>query len=296
MRFFNASSAYAKDAFSFYVIFFNFNDLFTVQHDKMRLLVRLQRLDSELFEVLSAQRGLPEEINDLKGQANAYTSILDARKKRHDENEVQKRLFTSEIQSSQEKIKKYKDAQTTARNNKEYDALSKQIEYEEIEIKKAESKIKAIDEDYQRQLDLEAKGKQLLDENNDDEVTDDMMPTAHLQTRLKAIESEVEEKSNELTDIINETQSDINALNEKIKAQRALILESDKHALSKFDALRSSGIENVVVKFARGACGGCNSRVPASKHAAIHQGGFYTCEACGRIVVHERFFEGTMSD
>lgn len=262
----------------------------------MRRLVRLQRLDSELFDVLSAQRGLPEEINDLKEKANTYVSILSARKKKHDESEVQKRLLTSEIQTSQEKIKKYKEAQTSARNNKEYDALSKQIEYEEIEIKKAESKIKAIDEDYQRQLDLEAKGKALLDENNIDDVTDEMMPTAYLQTRLKAIESEIEEKSNELTDIINETQSEINALNEKIKTQRALILQSDKHALSKFDALRSGGIQNVVVKFARGACGGCNSQVPLSKYAMIYQGDFYTCESCGRIVVHERFFTEPMND
>ncbi len=262
----------------------------------MRLLVRLQRLDSELFDVLSEQRGLPEEINDLKAQAATYAEILSARKKRHDEGEVQKRLLASDIQSAQEKIKKFKEAQTTARNNKEYDALSKQIEYQEIEIKTAEAKIKAIDEAHQRQLDLEAKGKALLDENNDDEVTHDMMPTSHLQMRLKAIESELENKSNELTTIIQETQSDIDALNEKIKAQRTLILQSDKHALSKYDALRSGGIQNVVVKFARGACGGCNSRVPASKHAIIHQGGFYTCEACGRIVVHERFFEETMTD
>ncbi len=262
----------------------------------MSLLVRLQRLDSELFEVLSEQRGLPEEINELKVQASAYAAILDARKKRYDEGEVQKRLLMSEIQSSQEKIKRYKEAQTTARNNKEYDALSKQIEYEEIEIKKAEAKIKAIDEEHQRQLELEAKGKTLLDENNDDEVTEEMMPTEYLQMRLKTIESEVEEKSNELTSIISETQSDIDALNEKIKAQRTLILQSDKHALSKYDALRSGGIQNVVVKFHRNACGGCNSRVPASKHAIIHQGGFYTCEACGRIVVHERFFEEAMTD
>ncbi len=262
----------------------------------MRLLVRLQRLDSELFEVLSEQRGLPEEINDLKVQATAYAAILNARKKKHDESEVQKRLLAAEIQAAQEKIKKYKDAQTSARNNKEYDALSKQIEFEELEIKKAESKIKAIDEEHQRQLDLEANGKALLDENNFDEVTDEMMPTEYLQTRIKSIESEIEEKSSELTAIIKETQSEIDALNEKIKAQRALILQSDKHALSNFDALRSGGIQNVVVKFARGACGGCNSRVPASKHATIHQGGFYTCEACGRIVVHERFFEETMND
>ncbi|MFQ3598702.1 MAG: C4-type zinc ribbon domain-containing protein [Chloroherpetonaceae bacterium] len=277
----------------------------------MSLLVRLQRLDSELFDVLSAQRGLPEEINDLKGQATAYASILNARKKKHDESEVQKRLLTSEIQTSQEKIKKYKDAQTSARNNKEYDALSKQIEYEEIEIKKAESKIKAIDEDYQRQRDLEAKGEALLDENNDEDVTDEMMPTEYLQKRLKALESEVAEKSNELTDIINETQSDIDALNEKIKAQRTLILQLDKHVLSKYDALRSAGIQNVVVQSKSNKktdkkdktstvtdmfCGGCNFKVPASQHTLIRRGGLYICESCGRIIVSEELFKEDFND
>ncbi len=282
-----------------------------MQHDKIRLLVRLQCLDTELFDVLSKQRGLPEEINDLKERATAYAAILNARKKRLDESEVQKRLLASEIQSSQEKIKKYKEAQTTARNNKEYDALSKQIEFEEIEIKKAESKIKSIDEDHQRQLALEAKGKALLDENNDSEVTDEMLPTEYLQTRLKAIESEVEKKSNELTTIIAETQSDINTLREKIDALRALILQSDKHALSKYDALRSNGIQNVVVQSKSNTkldkkdktstvtdmfCGGCNFKVPASQHTLIRRGGLYICESCGRIIVSEQLFKEDLND
>ncbi len=288
-----------------------------MQQDKTRLFVRLQRLDSELFDILGEQRGLPEEINNLKEQAMKYAAILNARKQWLDNSEVQKRLLLSEIQTSQEKIKKYKNAQTSARNNKEYDALSKQIEYEEIEIKKAESKIKAIDEDYQRQRDLEIKGKTLLDENNMAEVTDEMMPTAYLQMRLKAIESEVEEKSNELTDIINETQSDINALNEKIQAVRNLILQSDKFLLSKYDALRSGGIQNVVVqskitdksdkkdkadKKNKTAttidmfCGGCNFKVPASQHTLIRRGGLYICESCGRIIVSEEFFKEDLND
>ncbi len=263
----------------------------------MRLLVRLQRLDSKLFDVLSEQRGLPEEIDSLKAQAAVYHQILLERKKRHDALEVQKRLLASAIQSSQEKIKKYKDAQTTARNNKEYDALSKQIEYEEMEIKKAEAQIKSINEEQQRQLELEAKGQAILDDgHHDDEITDEMMPTDYLKKRLKAIESEVEAKSKELASIIEATQPDITALKEKIEAQRALILQLDKYALSRYDTLRSSGIQNVVVKFHRNACSGCNSRVPASKLAIIHQGGFYTCEMCGRIVVHERFFEEEIGD
>ncbi len=273
-----------------------------MKHDTIRHLVRLQQLDNRLFDVLSQQCGLPEEITNLKAKATSYTSILSARKRRYDESEVQKRLLASEIQLSQEKIKKYKDAQITARNNKEYDALSRKIEDEETEIKKAESKIKAIDDERQRQLELEAKGKELLEQSGDsyfdlDDITDDdMKPTEHLLERLKAIESEVEEKSKELMAIIQETQPAIDLLNEKIKAQRLLLLQSDKHLLSKFDTLRSSGIQNVVVKFARGACGGCNSYVPASKHATIRQGELYICETCGRIVVDAKFFDETVDD
>lgn len=262
----------------------------------MSLLVRLQRLDSELFEVLSEQRGLPEEISELKQQAKSYADILAARKKRRDEGEIQRRLLQMEIQAAQEKIKKYKEAQTTARNNKEYDALSKQIEYEELEIKKAENKIKAIDDGELRQLELEAKGKTLLDENNFDELTEEMLPTEHLQARVKSLEAEAAQKTKELEAIISETQADIDALNEKIQAQRARILQVDKQMLAKYDALRSGGIQNVVVKFYREACSGCNSRVPASKRAIIHQGGFYACEACGRIVVHERYFAEALQD
>lgn len=262
----------------------------------MSLLVRLQRLDSDLFEVLSEQRGLPEEISELKQQAKSYADILAARKKRRDEGEIQRRLLQMEIQAAQEKIKKYKEAQTTARNNKEYDALSKQIEYEELEIKKAENKIKAIDDGELRQLELEAKGKTLLDENNFDELTEEMLPTEHLQARVKSLEAEAAQKTKELEAIISETQADIDALNEKIQAQRARILQVDKQMLAKYDALRSGGIQNVVVKFYREACSGCNSRVPASKRAIIHQGGFYACEACGRIVVHERYFAEALQD
>ncbi|MCS6989463.1 MAG: hypothetical protein NZM06_08095 [Chloroherpetonaceae bacterium] len=267
----------------------------------MALLVRLQRLDSELFEILSEQRGLPEEIDELRAQAQSYANILAARKKRRDEGEVQRRLLLSEIQASQEKIKKYKEAQTQARNNKEYDALSKQIEFEELEIKKAENKIKAIDDAELRQMELEAKGKSLLDENNFDELTDDMLPTEHLQSRIKSLEAEASAKAKELERIISATQADIDALTEKIKAQRDLMLRGDKGALAKqmlakYDALRSGGVQNVVVKFVREACGGCNSRVPASKRAIIHRGGFYACETCGRLVVDERYFAEAVQD
>ncbi len=262
-----------------------------MEHDKTRLLVDLQLLDNELFNVLSEQRGLPEEIHNLKEQATAYADILKARKKRLDESEVQKRLLTSEIKASQEKIKKYKDAQTSARNNKEYDALSKQIEFEELEIKKAESKIKSIDDERQHQLELEAAGKALLEENNDSDITDEMLPTEYLKQRIIAIESEIEEKSRMLNSIIQNTQSQINALKEKIRAQRNLLSSIDRQVLSKYDTLRSGGIQNVVVKFDRNACSGCNSRVPASKHAVIFRGGFYLCEFCGRIVVHADFFK-----
>ncbi|MCW8799134.1 MAG: hypothetical protein OQK66_09235, partial [Prosthecochloris sp.] len=53
----------------------------------------------------------------------------------------------------------------------------------------------------------------------------------------------------------------------------------------------SGSIQNAVVKLHRQACSGCNTRVPTNRHTLIVQGGFYLCESCGRMVVHERLFE-----
>ncbi|MDW8019992.1 MAG: hypothetical protein RMI34_07950 [Chloroherpetonaceae bacterium] len=254
-------------------------------------LVKLQLLDDELDAVLSEQKGLPEEIAALAEQIEAISRQLEARQKRIEDNQAKRTSLRAAIKESQEKIKKYKDAQTKARNNKEYDALSKQIEFEEQEIKRAEAQIKAIEDMEERIAQMEQKGKELLAENRYDEITPDMYPTDELKKNLAEVEAEHKRKQKELNTIIKNTQNEVDELRKKIEKQREIVSKHLKQVLAKYDQLRRGNIQNVVVKFSRNACGGCNTRVPASRHAFIFQGGFYSCETCGRIVVHERLFE-----
>ncbi len=257
----------------------------------LHLIIRLQQLDDDLSLVLSEQKGLPEEITSLDEQVKSLSLQLGAREKRRDETLAKKTQLRADILAAQEKIKKYKDTQTKARNNKEYDALSKQIEYEEQEIKKSESQIRSIEETEEQIAQLEKKGKELLAENRYDEVTPDMVPTDTLKKMLSDVQAEVKTKREELDSIIKSTQAEVDDLVSKVEKHRALFSGENRLILSKYDHLRKGGISNVVVKFSRNACSGCNTRVPASRHAGIIQGNFYSCESCGRIVVHERLFE-----
>ncbi|PIO48950.1 MAG: hypothetical protein CMR00_02410 [[Chlorobium] sp. 445] len=263
----------------------------TVEKNPLLHIIKLQLLDDELDAILSEQKGLPEEISALEAQIAELSRQLEQRAKRLEENQAKRIALRTEIKDAQEKIKKYKDAQTKARNNKEYDALSKQIEFEEQEIKRAESQIRAIEALEEQFEQLEQKGKELLAENRYDELTPDMYPTDELKKHLAEAEAEHKRKQKELNTIIKNTQAEVDELRKKIKKQREVVQAHLKHVLVKYDQLRRGNVQNVVVKFSRNACSGCNTRVPASRHAFIFQGGFYSCETCGRIVVHERLFE-----
>ncbi|NTV46459.1 MAG: hypothetical protein HGB11_08070 [Chlorobiales bacterium] len=266
-----------------------------MDHNKLKLVVRLQQLDDELDVILDEQKGLPEEISALEEDIASITRQLEVRRKRADENRSRRSLLSGEIAKAQEKINKYKESQKSARNNKEYDSLSKQIEYEEQEIKKAESEVRRIEESETRQAELEEKGRSFVEENRYDEVTEDMMPTDMLEKQLTDVSKEAKHKKDELNRIIEETEDEVKEIQGKIERQRLIISKEAKQILAKYDHLRNGGVLNAVVKLHRHACSGCNTRVPTNRHAFILQGGFYSCESCGRIVVHERLFEEALS-
>jgi len=219
-----------------------------VDHTKINLLVRLQHLDNQIESIVSLQKGLPEEIDALDEDLVFTTRQIESRKKIADDHLKTRSRLHETINECKNKILNFKEKQTLARNNKEYDALSKQIEYEEKEIAQAE-------------------------------------------IQLQDLKKQVDQKKEELESIVIETAEDVNSLKKKVKEQRALITTEAKRLLDKYDHLRSGVLNNAVVKLNRNACSGCNTRVPTNRHTMIVQGGFYLCESCGRIVVHERLFE-----
>lgn len=262
-----------------------------MDHTKINLLVRLQHLDNQIENIISLQKGLPEEITALDEDLAFTKRQIEARKKIADDHLKLRQKLNETINECREKIRTFKEKQTLARNNKEYDALSKQIEYEEKEISQAEIQLQDIAHAEQRTLETQQKGRQLIDENRYDEITEEMMPDDVLMQQLEDLSRQVGQKKEELQGIVIETADEVDTLNKKISEQRELIMSEAKRLLDKYDHLRSGVLQNAVVKLNRNACSGCNTRVPTNRHTMIVQGGFYLCESCGRIVVHERLFD-----
>lgn len=262
-----------------------------MDHTKINLLVRLQHLDNQIESIVSLQKGLPEEIDALAEDLVFTTRQLESRKKIADEQLVRRTHLHETINECKNKILNFKEKQTLARNNKEYDALSKQIEYEEKEIAQAEIQLQDIVHTIQKAEEIQKKGRQLITENRYDEITEEMMPDDVLHQQLDDLKKQLEQKREELESIVIETAEDVDALKKRVAEQRKQINAEAARLLDKYDHLRSGTLRNAVVKLNRNACSGCNTRVPTNRHTMIVQGGFYLCESCGRIVVHERLFE-----
>ena len=262
-----------------------------MDHTKINLIVRLQHIDNMIESIMSLQKGLPEEISALEEDLAFTSRQIEARKKIADDRLKLREKLNGVIADSREKIKSFKEKQTLARNNKEYDALSKQIEYEEKEIAQAEIQLQDIAHAEHHSQELQKKGRDLIAENRYDEIAEEMMPDDVLQQQMTDLGQQVHQKKEELEGIVIETAGEIATLREILSEQRAIVAKEAKRLLDKYDHLKSGSMQNAVVKLHRQACSGCNTRVPTNRHTMIVQGGFYVCESCGRIVVHERLFE-----
>ncbi|PWW82032.1 MULTISPECIES: zinc ribbon domain-containing protein [Prosthecochloris] len=267
-----------------------------MDHTKINLVVRLQHLDNQIETIESLQKGLPEEIDALEEDIAFTSRQIEAREKTAAEREKNRSNLTETIENCKSKIKSFKDKQTLARNNKEYDALSKQIEYEEKEIAQAEIQLQDIKHHEEKTKELQDQGRQLIAENRYDEISEEMMPDDILSQQLKDLKIQVEQKKEELESIVVETSGEVSSLKKQIAEQRKIVEKEAKRLLSKYDHLKNGNIRNALVKLHRHACSGCNTRVPTNRHTIIVQGGFYLCESCGRIVVHERLFEEAASE
>ncbi len=262
-----------------------------MDHTKINLIVRLQHIDNLIESIMSLQKGLPEEIAALEEDLAFTARQIEARKKIAEEHQKLRERLNGAIHDCKEKIKSFKEKQTLARNNKEYDALSKQIEYEEKEIASSEIQLQDISHAEHHAQELQKKGRDLISENRYDEISEEMMPDDVLHQQLEDLSKQANQKKEELDSIVIETVEEVTQLRKTLGTQREVVAREAKRLLDKYDHLKSGTLQNAVVKLDRHACSGCNTRVPTNRHTLIVQGGFYVCESCGRIVVHERLFD-----
>ncbi len=228
---------------------------------KLDTLLKLQSLDSKLDDIVRMRGDLPEEIRDLEDELIGFETRIGKF-----QNEIQ--TLNDEISSrknaikeSEKLIKKYSDQQGNVRNNREYDAISKEVELQQLDIQLSEKKIKEaglkIDS---RNIEIETIKTSLSDRNKD------------LAT-----------KKGELDVLISESQEDeVRIQKEREKVQKVL----EDRLYQSYNRLRTNlknGLAVVMVK--RDACGGCFNTVPPQRQADIKEKKkIIVCEHCGRVL------------
>ena len=229
--------------------------------EKLSSLVRLQKIDSKLDEIQILKGELPMEVKDLEDEIEG----LHARQTRIEEeiNGIQEFIEQKKqgIVEAQALIKKYDKQSENVKNSREFEALNKEIEMQQLEEKLCEKHIKDATEeiaDKARQLELAKKA-------------------------VSTKESNLSGKKSELEKIINET--------EKEETQyRNAATEARKHAderlLTSYDRIRKNYRNGLaVVPVERDSCGGCFHAIPPQKQSEIKlRKKIMVCENCGRIL------------
>jgi predicted nucleic acid-binding Zn-ribbon protein len=232
--------------------------------DKLRALYDLQQIDSRIDKIRTIRGELPLEVEDLEDEIAGLKTRLDklkAETKTFDE-EVAARK--QQIKDAQTLIKKYEQQQMNVRNNREFDSLSKEIEFQTLEIQLAEKKIK------EAQFRIEDKKK----------------AAEEISAKIDDRSEDLKQKKDELDAIVEETRKDEEMLLDKSSEFAGYIEDRLQSAYKRLRSNAANGL--AVVSIQRDACGGCFAHIPPQRQLDIAQRKkVIVCEYCGRILTDQ---------
>jgi len=229
---------------------------------KLIALYTLQQNDSKIDRIKIVRGELPLEVEDLEDDVAGLETRIDNYIQEIELLEKQVADKHMSIKESQGMIKRYEEQQNNVRNNREYDALTKEVEFQSLEIQLAEKRIREFTAQLtQRKEEVESAQNELSDRRND-----------------------LEAKRSELTDIVAETELEEKELINKSDQQQRMIEERLLIAYKRIRKNARNGL--AVVPVERDACGGCFSYIPPQRQLDIklHKK-IIVCEFCGRILV-----------
>jgi len=230
--------------------------------EKLMALYKLQSVDSKIDRIKTLRGELPLEVRDLEDDIEGLETRI--HKFEEENKELEKTLASkkTEIKQAETQIKKYTDQQNNVRNNREYDSLSKEIEFQQLEIQLCEKRIKEFT------LKLTDKKEQI--------------------TKAKAVfedrKKDLDLKLKELKEITEETQKEEDDLSKKSLQLEKVI---EPRLLNAYKRIRNNARNGLaVVGVQRDACGGCFNKVPPQRQLEIkNRKKIIVCEYCGRIII-----------
>ncbi|MEC7878269.1 MAG: C4-type zinc ribbon domain-containing protein [Bacteroidota bacterium] len=228
---------------------------------KLEKLLKLQEIDSKIFEIKKVRGALPQEVQDLEDELIGYNTRLDKFKEDIDIKNKDIDDYKIKISEAKKLIKKYKDQQMNVRNNREYDAISKEIESQDLDtklfVKKSaenDQKIEGVKEEIKATKKIIKEKTQMLKSKKSD---------------LDVLSSESQEEEKKLNSL---------KTNASKKIEPSLLLSYEKLVERQRNGL-------AVVRVSRSACGGCFNIVPPQRQAEVKEKKkIILCEYCGRIL------------
>jgi len=231
---------------------------------KLQALFTLQQIDSQIDKIKIIRGELPLEVQDLEDEiAGLETRAAKFEKEVADLNETIVSKKTA-IKESESMILKYKEQQMKVRNNREFDSLTKELDFQELEIQLSEKKIKDV-------------GFQI--ENLENEITD-------TSDRLKERNIDLDAKKAELTDIVQDTENEVDDLAKQSVENEKYIEDRLVTAYKRIRENARNGL--AVVQIERDACGGCFNKIPPQHQLDIRMHKkIIVCDYCGRILIDQ---------
>ena len=232
--------------------------------EKLRALYDLQLIDSRIDKIRDVRGELPLEVRDLEDDIEGLNTRIEkvngSLKELEDQISYKKNL----IDEAKVLIKKYTEQQKNVRNNREFDSLTKETEYQELEIQLAEKNIN----EYKTQIELK---KESIEE---------------VEAKLKDKSEHLDHKKKELDTILKETEKEENMLLKKSDDYKKLIEERLLFSYSKIRGNVKNGLAIVPVE--RGAAGGSFFTIPPQVQMEIaSRKKIITDEHSGRILIDE---------
>lgn len=230
--------------------------------EKLKALFELQMVDSKIDDIKRLRGELPLEVQDLEDEIEG----LQTRIQNYEEELVKLEESISnkknEIKEAQALIKKYTEQQNNVRNNREFDSLSKEIEYQTLEIELCEKRIKEYTTKIEEKKVVIDESKGVLEDRSGD----------------------LDTKKSELNSITSETQKEEEDLEKKSLQIQEIIADRLRNAYKKIRGNARNGL--AVVPVQRDACGGCFNKIPPQRQLDVRsRKKIIVCEYCGRILV-----------
>lgn len=240
--------------------------------NRLKTLYELQLIDDQLDELEQLRGDLPSAVNELRGRIDMLSEQI-GDKKDEQESSIKTRMHNEEeVERIKSNQKKFKAQLYQVRNNKEYDALTKEIDHSDEDVTRLEAQNQALEEMIQK-LKIEIE---------------------EIAPQIESLKSDLEIKESELKEIIKANEKE----EVKLQAKRSQI-EADvkKPDYSAYMRIRKAKGGQAVATIRRSACSGCHNVVPPQRQLEIRQNKrLYNCEYCGRILVSAEIAESVEAE